>query len=109
MLSLGSSNGVERRDKMKKILAGCGLLVMLSTAAFAGGSYGFSFSYGSPAYGCGPRYNGGFTYGYNYCAPPVVYYAPPVQYYAPSVIYYRYQYAPPTYYYTSGGGYYYCH
>ena len=92
---------------MKKVLAVCGFLAMLSTAAFAGGSYGFSFNYNSGR-GCAPRYYGGFTYGNNYCAPSVIYYAPPVQYYAPSTIYYRYQYTPPTYYYGYGGGYYYC-
>jgi len=84
-----------------------GLCMVLSPASFAGSSYGFSFSYGSgyPGYGCGPRYSGGFSYGYNYCAPPVVYYAPPVRYYAPPPTYYR-VYAPPVYYYNGGG--YYC-
>ena len=81
------------------------LSAVISVSAFAGNSYGFSFSYGNPGYGynCAPRYGGNFSYGYSYCAPPV-YYAPPVQYYCqPPVTYYRYYYAPPTYYY--GGGY----
>jgi hypothetical protein len=93
--------------RIAKLLAGAGLIAMFSTAAFAGGSYGFSFSYGSgyPGYGCGPRYLGGFTYGYNYCAPSVVYYAPMVQYYTPPVTYYQYQYTPPTYYYSGGNFY----
>jgi hypothetical protein len=89
---------------MKRLLTSCGLLVVLTTAAFAGGSYGFSFNYGNPGR-CAPRYSGGFTYGYNYYAPPVVYYAQPVQYYAPPVIYYPYQYSPPTYHYSGGNFY----
>ena len=84
------------------------LCLLASTSAFAGSSYGLSFNYGSgyPGYGCAPRYGGGFSYGYSYCAPPPVYYAPPVQYYYPPPVTYQYYYAPPRYYY--GGGGYYC-
>ncbi len=84
--------------RIGKLLVGMGLMATLATSAFAGGVYGFSFSYSS-----GPRYYHPrpyyYSYGY-YCAPP------PVVYYPPRVVY-RYYYGPPTYYYY--GGYYYCH
>lgn len=82
--------------RIAKLLVGLGLMAMLTTSVFAGGSYGFSFSYSS-----GPRYyyHRPYYYSYGY------YYAPPVYYYPPRVVY-RYYYGPPVYYYY--GGSYYC-
>ena len=79
------------------------LCALVSTSAFAGGSFGFSFgSHGGGRYWHGyrgwgyPRY----TYSFGY------YYAPPVYYYPPPVVYRPYYYGPPVYYYS--GGTFYC-
>lgn len=84
-----------------KLLAGLGLLLLVSTPAFAGGSYGFSFGFNSGyrSHSHYPRYGGSYSYGNSYYPPPAYYYYPP-----PAT--YRYYYNPPTYYYY--GGSYYC-
>jgi hypothetical protein len=99
---------------LSKLLAGIGLVtilsLLLSTSAWAGGSYGFSFGYNSG--GCGPRYYGGCNYSYPYYAPPayfyrpapVYYYVPPPIYYAPPVVTYQ-PCSPPTYIYSGGSFY----
>ena len=91
---------------MKGIVAtGAALMLcaLVSTSAFAGGSYGFGFGHrgggrywhGYRGWG-GPRYS--FSFGYCY-APPVYYYDPP------PVVYQPYYYAPPVYYYSGGSFY----
>jgi len=73
---------------------------LVSTSAFAGGSFAFSFGYGG-RYGHGYRGWGHPRYAYSFG----YYYAPPVYYCPPPVVYRSYYYAPPVYYYSGGSFY----
>ncbi len=96
------------KKTMKWVFATAAALIacaFMSTSAFAGGSYAFSFGYNSGGhYRHGyPRYGGGYyprySYGVSY------YYAPPV-YYSPPPVVYRQSYSPAPVYYYSGGSFY---
>ena len=94
------------KKAMKWVLGTVAVLMvsaLMSTSAFAGGSYAFSFGYNSGRHfrhgysgyrdGFYPRYAYGVSYYYAapryYCPPPVVY-----------------RYSPPPVYYYSGGSFY---
>lgn len=78
------------------------LCALVSTSAFAGGSYGFSFGYNSG----GRHWHGYRGWGYpRYSYSFAYYYAPPV-YYSPPVVYRPHYYAAPPVYYYSGGSFY---
>lgn len=95
------------KKAMKWVLGTAAVLMvcaLMSTSAFAGGSYAFSFGYNSGGHHRHgyPRYGGGYYPRYSY---GVSYYAAP-RYYSPPPVVYRQYYSPAPVYYYSGGSFY---